>query len=152
MNRLLFAATLAAFTTAAFAADNQHHARIGQPDYYGRLDFNIYPHPKVINRHPVAIERVSKDRPPVYLRVPAGQTKHWRRYCRKYNACGERVFFVRDNWYNREYVPWYQEHYRDRRDAHANEHRDDHHDVHGDDHHGNQNDYRNNNHSDARDH
>jgi hypothetical protein len=57
----------------------------------------------------MAIERVPMDRPPIYLRVPPGHAKHWSKHCREYNACGERVFFVQDNWYNREYAPRYQE-------------------------------------------
>ena len=53
------------------------------------------------------------DRPPIYLHVPPGHAKHWRRHCGEYNACGERVFFVQDGWYNREYVPRYQGEYQD---------------------------------------
>ena len=39
---------------------------------------------------PVAIERGPLERPPIYLHVPPGHAKHWRKYCRQYNACGER--------------------------------------------------------------
>jgi hypothetical protein len=60
------------------------------------------------------------------------------------HACGERVFFVQDNWYNRDYVPRYQEIHRDCQ----NDRRD----VHNEDHHGNQNDYHEDNHNDGRDH
>jgi hypothetical protein len=144
MKRLLFAAAMVAAATAALAGDNQGHASIGQPDYYGRLDFGDYPQPQVINRHPIAIEQVPTNRPPVYLRVPPGQTKNWSKHCREYNACSERVFFVQDNWYNRDYVPRYQKVHRDCQ----NDWRD----VHNDDHHGNQNDYRGGNHNDDRDH
>jgi len=144
MNRLLFAAALAAVTGAALAGDNHGHASIGQPDYYGRLDFGDYPQPEVINRHPIAIERVPTNHLPVYLRVPAGQTKNWRKHCREYNACGERVYFVQDNWYNRDYVPRYQEYHRDCQ----NDRRD----LHNGNHHGNQNDYRGYDHNDGRDH
>jgi hypothetical protein len=63
------------------------------------------------------------EREPIYLRVPPGHARHWAKHCREYNACGERVFFVQDDWYNREYVPRYQEQHRDRRE----EHREDHH-------------------------
>ena len=65
------------------------------------------------------------NRPPIYLRVPPGHAKHWSKHCREYNACGERVFFVQDNWYNREYVPRYQEQHRDRQDGRRDEHRND---------------------------
>jgi len=132
MNRLLFGAVLAAVTAAVLAADNQGHASIGQPDYNGRLYFGDYVHPVVINRYPITIEHVSTNRPPVYLHVPTGQTKDWRRHCREYNACGERVYTAQDNWYNRDYVPRYQEAHRDCQ----NDRRD----LRNDDHHGNQND------------
>jgi hypothetical protein len=132
MKRLLFVASLAAASAAALAGDNHGPASIGQPDFYGRLDFGSYPQPQVINHHPIAIERVPTNRPPVYLRVPPGQAKNWSKHCREYNACGERVFFVQDNWYNREYVPRYQEVHRDCQ----NDRRD----QHSDDHHGSQND------------
>jgi hypothetical protein len=42
---------------------------------------------------------------PIYLRVPPGHRKHWERYCGAYGACGQPVYFVRDEWYLREYAP-----------------------------------------------
>lgn len=71
------------------------------------------------------------DRPPIYLRVPPGHAKHWRKHCGEYNACGERTCFVRDDWYNREYVPRYRERHSDRQDDRHDEHRND---RYGDDH------------------
>ncbi len=122
MKRLLIAVATAAitagFSTPTFAADVGVSISIGQPGFYGRLDIGDYPQPQVIYTQPVAIERRSSYGPPVYLRVPPGHAKHWSRYCHRYNACGERVYFVKDNWYNREYVPRYQERHRERRDGH----------------------------------
>jgi hypothetical protein len=40
--------------------------------------------------------------------VPPGHAKDWAKHCGKYNACGERVYFVKENWYNEVYVPHYQ--------------------------------------------
>jgi hypothetical protein len=51
--------------------------------------------------------------------------KQWTKYCREYNACGERFYFVKDNWYEREYVPRCQEHHRDRLDERRDEQGDD---------------------------
>ncbi|MDD5273768.1 MAG: hypothetical protein PHU14_13745, partial [Methylovulum sp.] len=34
--------------------------------------------------------------------------RQWGRYCSWYNACNERVYFVRHDWYHREYAPRYQ--------------------------------------------
>jgi len=123
MKHLLLAAAVAAatMTTPAFAADAAVSISVGEPGFYGRIDIGGYPQPQVIYRQPIVIERVPMDRPPVYLRVPPGHAKNWSKHCSKYNACGERVFFVKDTWYNREYVPRYQEQHRERR----NEQRED---------------------------
>ena len=138
MKRLLFTAALAAATVPALATDVGVSVSIGQPGFYGRLDIGGYPQPQVIYRRPIVVEGMPVDRPPVYLRVPPGHAKHWKKHCREYNACGERVYFVKDNWYEREYVPRYQEHHRDRRDERHDGQRDDHrgdqNDRHGDDH------------------
>jgi hypothetical protein len=152
MNRLLFAATLAAATAAALAGDNHAPASIGQPDYYGRLDMANYPPPQLIYRYPTAIGRVPTKSTPVYLHVPPGQAKNWRKHCSAYHACDERVLFVQDKWYNSEYVPRYQKQNSDRRDYNGDEHNNDHHwnqndhrdDVTGNDHHWSQNNYRGN--------
>jgi len=116
MKRFLIAAAIAAatITTPALAADVGVSISIGQPGFYGRLDIGDFPPPQLIYPQPVIVERVVVERPPVYLRVPPGHAKNWRKHCREYNACGERVFFVHDDWYEREYVPRYQEKHRDR--------------------------------------
>ena len=128
MKRFLIAAVVAAatVTTPALAADVGVSVSIGQPGFYGRLDIGDYPQPQVIYRQPRAIEVVPMEREPIYLRVPPGHAKHWDKHCREYNACGERVYFVQDDWYNREYAPRYQEQHRDRRDEGRDERRDDH--------------------------
>lgn len=127
MKRFLIAAAVAAATiaTPALAADVGVSVSIGQPGFYGRIDIGDYPQPQVIYRQPMVIGRVPMDRPPIYLRVPPGHAKHWSKNCHKYNACGERVYFVQDDWYNREYVPRYQEQHRDRRDDRRDERGDD---------------------------
>ena len=110
MKRILATAVLAATGLApVFAADVGVSINIGQPGFYGRIDIGDFPRPQLIYNEPVIIERVLVARPPVYLRVPPGHAKHWDKHCREYNACGERVYFVQDNWYEREYVPRYQE-------------------------------------------
>lgn len=139
MKRFLIAAAIAAatVTTPALAADVGVSVSIGQPGFYGRLDIGGYPQPQVIYRQPIAIQRVPVNRPPIYLRVPPGHAKHWSKHCREYNACGERVYFVQDNWYNREYVPRYQQQHRDRRgdrrDERGNDNRGNHGNGHGND-------------------
>ena len=118
MKHFLIAAAVVAITltTPAIAADVGVSISIGQPGFYGRLNIGGYPPPQVIYRQPMIIERGAMRRPPVYLRVPPGHARNWRKHCREYNACDEQVYFVQDDWYNREYVPRYQEQHRDRRD------------------------------------
>lgn len=108
MKRLLFAAALTA-AAPLFAADVGVSVNIGEPGFYGRLDLGGSPPPPVIYREPIVVERVPVERPPVYLRVPPGHAKNWSEHCRDYNACGDRVYFVQDDWYTREYVPRYRE-------------------------------------------
>jgi len=112
------AITAATLITPALAADVGVSVSIGQPGFYGRIDIGDYPypHPQVIYSQPRIIERVYTEREPVYLRVPPGHRKNWGKHCRQYNACGDRVYFVQDSWYEREYVPHYQEYHRDRQD------------------------------------
>ncbi len=141
MKRFLIAAAVvsAAFITPALAADVGVSVSIGQPGFYGRIDIGDYPYPQpqVIYRQPRVIERTYIEREPIYLRVPPGHARNWRKHCHKYNACGERVYFVQDSWYQREYVPRYQEHHRDRRDDRRDEYRDDHRGDRGNDRSGN---------------
>lgn len=128
MKDFLIAAALlvATITTPALAADVGVSISLGHPGFYGRLDLGDFPPPQVILPRPIIIERgVPVDRPPVYLRVPKKHRVNWRRYCRQYDACGERVIFVRDDWYRREYVPRYQERHRERRDDRHDERRHD---------------------------
>lgn len=107
---LLAAAAIAASLGApAHATDVGVSVTIGQPGFYGRLDIGGFPAPALLYPQPVMIHRVPVGRPPLYLRVPPGHAKHWGKYCHRYGACGERVYFVRDEWYEREYVPRYQE-------------------------------------------
>ncbi len=130
MKRFLIAAAIALTTlgtlgTPVLAADVGVSVSIGQPGFYGRIDIGGYPQPQVIYGQPMVVERVPMNRPPIYLRVPPGHAKHWSKNCHKYNACGERVYFVKDDWYSREYAPRYQEQHRDRRDERRDERGDD---------------------------
>ena len=117
MKKYLLAIALAAtLSTPALATDVGVSVTIGQPGFYGRLDIGGYPPPRLIYETPRYIQRVPAGRPPIYLRVPPGHIKHWNKHCREYNACGEPVYFVRDDWYQREYAPRYQERRGDYRD------------------------------------
>jgi len=118
MKRFLTIAAIvaASLTTTAHATDVGVSVSIGQPGFYGQIDIGGYPRPPVIYGQPILVERVPVHRPPIYLRVPPGHAKHWRHHCHEYRACGERVYFVQDRWYEREYVPRYQQRGRGDRD------------------------------------
>ena len=126
MKRILIAAALvaASVTIPAIAADVGVSVSIGQPGFYGQIDIGDFPRPQLIFAQPIMIEHGSMMRPPIYLHVPPGHAKHWSRHCREYNACGERVYFVHDNWYDREYVPHYRERHGNRQEGRSNERQD----------------------------
>ncbi len=114
------AAALLISAGPTFAADVGVSVSIGQPGFYGQIDIgNQYPRPSLIYSQPVIIQPVQAVRQPMYLHVPPGHAKHWRKHCRQYDACGTPVYFVQDNWYNTVYAP----EYRRNRDGRHNEHR-----------------------------
>jgi hypothetical protein len=52
--------------------------------------------------------------PPIYLHVPPGHARNWRKHCHEYNACNRPVYFVRSQEYDPEYQRHYQDHARER--------------------------------------
>ena len=115
--RLLAPALIA---LAGFAAPAARAADVGvsigfsQPGVYGRVDIGRYPQPVLIAPQPVVIGRPVYQEP-VYLWVPPGHRRDWRHNCYRYGACGRPVYFVEDNWYQRNVV--IRE--RERRDWHG---------------------------------
>jgi hypothetical protein len=135
MKPVFLAAAIAAATisTSAIGADVGVSINIGEPGFFGRIELGDAPRPELINPAPIVAIRGPGGElpPPIYLHVRPGHERNWRRYCHTYNACGQPVYFVRDDWYNNTYVPHYREHHRDhverhdeRRDEHREEHRD----------------------------
>lgn len=119
------------------AANVDVSINIGQPNYFGRIDPRDFGRPVLIYNEPRVIYPVAAPRDPVYLHVPPGHAKNWRKHCHKYNACNERVYFVQDNWYQREYVPRYQAAHHDGhdyRDERREERREDKYEKHEDKH------------------
>jgi hypothetical protein len=104
----------------AFAANVGVSISIGQPGFYGRIDIGNAPQPEYVNLQPVIIQPVPQGRTvqPIYLRVPPGHQKNWKKYCGRYNACGQPVYFVKDKWYTDTYVPHYKK-------THGNKEKDD---------------------------
>ena len=127
MKRFLFVAAVAAVVTApAIAADVGVSVNIGQPGFYGRIDIGNFPQPQLVYPQPVIIQPapVYVDPEPLYLYVPPSHQRNWRRYCGRYNACGQPVYFVRDDWYQQEYVPRYREEHGEHGEHHHAHHHD----------------------------
>jgi len=89
---------------AFFAVSAQAATQVGvsvsvhQPGFYGRVDIGeqppvvLYPQPIIVQQGPVTVVQR-----PIYLRVPPGHSRDWPRYCNRYRACGQPVYFVRGN-------------------------------------------------------
>ncbi len=135
MKTCLIATVLLACTWSAQAADVAVSVQIGQPGFYGRIDIGNAPAPQVIQSQPVVIVREKQVQEPVYLRVPPGHARNWRKHCKRYHACNRPVYFVQENWYKRTYEePYQREHGQhgkghDKHDKHGKGH--DKHDKHG---------------------
>ena len=71
-----------------------------RPGVYGRVDIGNQP-PPVVYTQPVIITQPARAvaATPVYMHVPPGHAKNWRKHCHKYNACGEPVYFVKSEEY-----------------------------------------------------
>ena len=78
---------------------------IMQPGVYGRINIGSYPQPRLIAPQPVVIvpSPVAVYQQPIYLYVPPGHQKNWKHDCRRYNACGQPVYFVREDWVRERY-------------------------------------------------
>lgn len=123
MKKILIAASLLVVSAAASAQNVS--ISVGQPGFYGRIDIGNMAPPPVIYAEPVLIQRPARVvDAPLYLRVPPGHERKWSRHCGKYNACGRKVYFVRDDWYTNDYAPRYRDghhgddHGHDKQDKH----------------------------------
>ncbi|MES2153131.1 MAG: hypothetical protein V4508_25405 [Pseudomonadota bacterium] len=111
MKHLTIAVALLAASAAPAMAQTSVSVEIGQPGFYGRIDLGGYSQqPQVVVSRPVIVlrepQRVVET---VYLHVPPGHQKHWSKHCGEYHACGQNVYFVREDWYNNTYAPHYRE-------------------------------------------
>jgi hypothetical protein len=108
---LLVAAAAATPYSSATAADVGISIDISQPGVYGRIDIGRFPQPQLVVQRPVIIGRPALPRQePVYLWVPPGHRKDWRRHCAEYRACGLPVYFVQDRWYGEHVQPHARDH------------------------------------------
>jgi hypothetical protein len=96
------AGSLVAGVALAGGSDVGVTVEISQPGVYGRIDLGRFPQPQVIGQRPIIVSpprTVVVQPEPVYLWVPPGHQRHWRRHCGSYGACGVPVYFVREGWY-----------------------------------------------------
>ena len=101
-------ALTAALVPAAQAADVGVSISVAQPGVYGRIDIGRFPQPEVVVAQPVIVQRptvVVAQPQPVYMWVPPGHRKDWKKHCGQYNACGTPVYFVKDEWYDSHVKP-----------------------------------------------
>ncbi len=130
MNKAIRWGVIAALTVGAAAANAGPTISVSvegevSPGVYGRVDVSNAPPRHVLYPQPMVI--VQPKRParvqPVYMHVPPGHAKNWRKHCHKYDACGMPVYFVK----SAEYEPGYHGHKHKGRDkGHDKDHaRDD---------------------------
>ena len=105
----IFLAT-ALCASAAFADDVSLSLSLGDPGFYGHIDIGGAPSPRFVYSEPQLILQADPHfvPQPVYLRVRPGHERNWKQHCREYGACGQPVYFVKDDWYRDVYSPMYR--------------------------------------------
>lgn len=95
---------------------------INQPGVYGRIDIGNFPQPQLIYAQPILIAPPVRyvQQQPIYLYVPPGHQKNWAKHCGRYNACGQPVYFVKEEWVRERYDEDHRS--RDDRDDRDNGH------------------------------
>jgi hypothetical protein len=141
MASLRFLPLLALVLAAPLAATAQISVQISPPGVYGRVDIDGLPQPRLILPQPVIIRppplprvdvaigqppqpapqppRVVAQPQPIYMWVPPGHQRDWKKHCYRYNACGMPVYFVHNDWYQDHVHP------RGRGRGHGKDDRDD---------------------------
>lgn len=79
---------------------------INEPGVYGRINLGNLPGEALVAERPVLVAppRVVVNRQPIYLYVAPWEQANWPRYCNRYAACGQPVYFVREDWVHERYV------------------------------------------------
>jgi hypothetical protein len=93
------------------------------PGVYGHVVIGDRPPPPVVYAQPVVAmpAPVIVGAPavePIYLHVPPGHAKNWRKHCHEYNACNRPVYFVK----SAEYEPGYRPDHHDHGHDHDHDH------------------------------
>jgi len=100
MKLAALALSLCALTPAIGQTNVGVSIGISQPGVYGRIELGNLPPPLVISPQPIVIVQspIAVQRQPIYLYVAPGHQKNWARHCVRYQACGQPVYFVREDW------------------------------------------------------
>ncbi len=131
IHSILIVAALAGGATCAEAQNVSVNAVItGEvvPGVYGQVVLGNRPPPPVVYQQPTVIEAPvvvagAPPEQPIYLHVPPGHAKNWRKHCHEYHACNRPVYFVR----SAEYEPGFDRERWEREHGHGH-----HGDEHGD--------------------
>jgi hypothetical protein len=127
---LVLALALGAIGAATAQPNVSVSIGINQPGVYGQINIGTPPPVALVAPQPVVVAPAFVATPPAYLYVPVAEQRNWRRYCRKYEACGRPVYFVREDWvrerYSHEHPGWDHGHgpvaHADRRHEERREH------------------------------
>jgi hypothetical protein len=114
MRKLMVLAIVSQAMVSAFAGTGASASMgMNQPGDYGRIDIGRYRQPMAINPQAVIISPGSANSMalPIYLYVPSAHQQQWGKYCAQYAACGQPVYFVKEQWvrahYQREHPEWH---------------------------------------------
>lgn len=107
MRMIMIAAAVLIGSGVVRAGDLDIHVLLsGQvaPGVYGQVQLGNGPSPRLVYAQPMLIEAQPAPPPPIYLHVPPGHARNWRKHCHEYNACNRPVYFVRSQEYDPGYV------------------------------------------------
>ena len=135
MRSLVAAAMLLAVGSLAQAQNVSFSANIsGQvvPGVYGQVAIGNGPPPPVVYAQPVIVQPApavigAPAVEPIYLHVPPGHAKDWRKHCHEYHACNRPVYFVKSAEYEPNYHAGHHDHghHDDDREEHDHGHHHD---------------------------
>ena len=118
MRLLVLPALLAAAAPLAQAQNVSFNATIsGQvvPGVNGQVALGngppppvVYAQPMIVQPSPVVVGAAPVE--PIYLHVPPGHARNWRKHCHEYHACERPVYFVKSAEYEPGYRPEHHEH------------------------------------------
>ena len=129
MRFLVLPAVFAAAMPLAQAQNVSFNATISGPvvpGVYGQVAIGNAPPPPVVYAQPVIAQPApvivgAVPVEPIYLHVPPGHAKNWRKHCHEYDACGRPVYFVRSAEYEPGYRPDHDHHEHGHHDEDGND-------------------------------